>query len=45
MSENWKKRMYLLSEDERKDLEFLVERKVEEKQNRALTWEPEEKDR
>lgn len=40
--DRWKERINLLTEDERANMEKVVERKLEETRTRVLAWEPDE---
>ena len=42
--ERWKERLDLLTEDERANMEKVVEKKLEASKTRALAWEPDEED-
>lgn len=42
--DRWKERVELLTEDERADMEKMVEKKLEEMNTRVLAWEPDEVD-
>lgn len=40
--DRWKERIDLLTEDEREDMEKVVEKKLEGTETRVLSWEPDE---
>lgn len=42
--DRWKERLHLLTEDERADMEKVVEKKLEQTTTRVLAWEPDEVD-